>query len=157
MKKKLNTDAISNELKGGSAFFPDYHQDNSPSPATEVGLPETPDLPKTQKQPNDDTMIPRHHDTMVSSNHDTAIPLTEVELLEVVRRAVKQNGKEGATYRFTKDEKNNLTDIKYTYKRQGIETSENEITRIALNYLFGDYKMGGEQSILAKILRLLNS
>jgi hypothetical protein len=44
-----------------------------------------------------------------------------------------------------------------TYKRQGIRTSENEITRIAINYIIAEYKQNGEESILAKILKRLNS
>jgi hypothetical protein len=70
---------------------------------------------------------------------------------------VKQIGKEAATHRFTLDEKNHLADIEYTYKRQGIRTSENEITRIAINYFIEDYRQNGEESLLAKILKRLNS
>jgi hypothetical protein len=32
MKKRLNIEAIANELKGGSAFFPDYQTEGSPTP-----------------------------------------------------------------------------------------------------------------------------
>ena len=46
-----------------------------------------------------------------------------------------------------------LADIEYTYKRQGIRTSENEITRIAINYFIEDYRKNGEQSLLAKVLK----
>jgi hypothetical protein len=83
----------------------------------------------------DDTMIPRHHDTVVSLNHDTTTPQDDYNIFELVRKSVKQIGKEAATHRFTLEEKNELADIEYTYKRQGIRTSENEITRIAINYL----------------------
>ena len=55
------------------------------------------------------------------------------------------------------DEKNLLADIEYTYKRQSIRTSENEITRIAINYFIEDYRRNGEESLLAKILKRLNS
>jgi hypothetical protein len=54
-------------------------------------------------------MIPRHHKPKATS---------------LVRKAVKQIGKEAATHRFTLDEKNLLADIEYTYKRRGIRTSE---------------------------------
>ena len=85
----------------------------------------------------------------------TPPPVTD--FFEEVRKAVKQVGKEAATHRFTLEEKNLLTDIEYTYKRQGIRTSENEITRIAINYIIAEYKQNGEESILAKILKRLNS
>ncbi len=94
---------------------------------------------------------------MQPSNHDTTKPLSEEDIFEVVRKAVKQIGKEAATHRFTLAEKNLLTDIEYTYRRQGIRTSENEITRIAINYFIEDYQKNGEQSLLAKILKRLNS
>ncbi len=63
----------------------------------------------------------------VSRYHDTTI--------ETIRKAVKQIGKEGATHRFTSKEKRDIADLIYTYKRQGIRTSENEITRIAINFM----------------------
>jgi hypothetical protein len=85
------------------------------------------------------------------------IPHVEDDIFDVVRKAVKQIGKEAATHRFTLDEKNLLADIEYTYKRQGIRTSENEITRIAINYFIEDYRKNGESSLLAKILKRLNS
>src|SRR5713226_2450115 len=77
---------------------------------------------KEELQTNSDTMTPRHHGIMQPSNHDTMTPREEDDIFEVVRKAVKQIGKEAATYRFTKDEKNVLEDIKYSYKRRGIIT-----------------------------------
>jgi hypothetical protein len=119
--------------------------------------PSTPRPVKTATPAHRDTTTPRHHDTMQPRNHDTTTPLAELDIVEVVRKAVKQIGKEAATHRFTLDEKNLLADIEYTYKRQGIRTSENEITRIAINYFIEDYRKNGEQSLLATILKRLNS
>src|SRR6266704_786603 len=138
MKKRINTDAIKNEL-AGSVFFP--HAEPEPS----------------FQEHNNDTVIPRHHATMQPRNHETTIPAHEETIEEKVRKAVKQIGKEAATHRFTLDEKNALADIEYRYKRQGIRTSENEITRIAINYFVEDYRQNGEQSLLAKLLKHLNS
>ena len=114
-------------------------------------------IQKENTQKPHDTMIPRHHDTTVSRNHDTMIPSEDQHIFEIVRKSVKHIGKEAATHRFTLEEKNELADIEYTYKRQGIRTSENEITRIAINYFVEDYRQNGEQSLLAKILKRLNS
>jgi len=64
-------------------------------------------LPQKEERPaSDDTMTPRHHGIMIPSNHDTTTPRDENDIFELVRKAVKQIGKEAATYRFTKDEKN---------------------------------------------------
>src|SRR5512132_934159 len=116
---------------------------------------------RPEKPQKNDTMIPRHHDTTVSTmqprNQDTTAPQADGDILDVVRKAVKQIGKEAATHRFTLDEKNLLADIEYTYKRRGIRTSENEITSIAINYFIEDYRKNGESSLLATITKRLNS
>src|SRR5512132_2669616 len=115
----------------------------------------------TAKAPKPDTTIPRHRDTTVSTmpprNEDTTVAHAEDDIFDLVRKAVRQIGKEAATHRFTLDEKNSLADIEYTYRRQGIRTSENEITRIAINYFIEDYRTHGDSSLLAKVLKRLNS
>jgi hypothetical protein len=125
-------------------------------PAPPQKSPQRPTEPQTN-----DTVTPRHHDTTVSTtpprNQDTMVPHGDGDIFDVVRKAVKQIGKEAATHRFTLNEKNLLADIEYTYKRQGIRTSENEITRIAINYFIEDYRKHGESSLLAKVLQRLNS
>jgi len=164
MKKKLNVESVQSELRGGSAFFPGYKgQDSPPLPKEEPKQAEVVDTPSNERKvverPQDsyDTMTPRHHDTTVSRHQDTMTPQAGTDIFEVVRKAVKQLGKEAATHRFTLEEKNKLADIEYTYKRQGIRTSENEITRISINYIIEDYLQNGQESILAKILKRLNS
>jgi RNA processing factor Prp31 len=97
---------------------------------------------------NRDAMTPRNHETMVSRYHDT--------MIEIVRKAVKEFGKEAATHRFTLEEKKVIADIIYAYKGQGVRTSENEITRIAVNFIVSDYRENGENSFLDKVLRALN-
>ena len=93
-------------------------------------------------------MIPRYHDTTVSRYQDA--------VYELVRKAVKELGKEAATHRFTLEEKRAIADIIYTYKNNGIKTSENEIARISVNFIIEDYRENGESSILHKILKALN-
>jgi hypothetical protein len=97
---------------------------------------------------NHETRKPRNHETTVSRYHDTAI--------EVIRKAVKDFGKEAATHRFTPEEKKAVADLIYTYKNRGLRTSENEITRIAVNFILHDYQEHGEESILARTLKALN-
>ena len=88
-----------------------------------------------------DTVIPRHHDTTV----------------ETVRLAVKATGKEAATHRFTMAEKEAIAAIVYAYKRRGIRTSENELTRIAVNILVQDHQAEGDGSLLERVLQALNA
>lgn len=154
MTKKLNTSGIINELRGVSPFFPLA----SEHPVQEAAHSPLQDPQKKETEPvKQKPVIERHHDTMTPSNHDTTPPTNGDALLEKVRKAVRQVGKEAATHRFTLEEKNMLADIEYSYRRQGIRTSENELTRIAINYIVEDYHKNGEQSVLAKILQRLNS
>jgi hypothetical protein len=94
---------------------------------------------------------------MPPRNQDTTVAHAEDDILDVVRKAVRQIGKEAATHRFTMDEKNILGDIEYTHRRCGIRTSENEITRISINYFIEDYRKHGDSSLLTKIIKRLNS
>ena len=94
------------------------------------------------------TVTPRHRETVIPRYHDA--------IVEVVRKAVKEFGKEAATHRFTVEEKKAIADIIYSYRSQGIRTSENEIARIAVNFIVDDYRENGENSILDKVLRALN-
>ena len=95
----------------------------------------------------DDTTIPRHHDTVIPRYHDT--------IIEQVRKAVKEFGKEAATHRFTLTEKRTIADILHEFGKQGLKTSENEIARIAINYLIENFKEEGQDSILVKTIKAL--
>ncbi len=178
MTKKLNTESISNELEGASLFFTksatppttdNISVEKETNPITgsltlaqlapEKVQPETPKrskLHKVEQPSNRDTMTPRYHNTTVSRYHDTTTPQVHSVAVEVVRKAVKEFGKEAATHRFTDAEKKQIADLIYTYKNQGIRTSENEITRIAVNFIVEDRRENGENSVLHKILEALN-
>ena len=151
-KKNLHPDSLINELKGGSSFFP-----TRSAAEPEESSPTSPNHQTHTK----DIVRSRYHDTVVDttipSNHDTTIPTTEEQMLEAVRKAVKQVGKEPATQRLTLEEKKALKAIEFTYGQQGIITSGNEIIRIGMNYALQDYQKHGENSILAKVLKCLNS
>ena len=105
-------------------------------------------LRAARRQSNRDTTTPRYHDTTVSRYHDT--------IIELIRKAVKEFGKEAATHRFTMEEKKAIAGIIYSYKNRGVRTSENEITRIAINFVINDYRENGKNSVLDKALRALN-
>ena len=112
----------------------------------------------TSKQPvkKSKDKPPRHHDTMVPRYHDTTTPRYHDTTTEAIRKAVKQIGKEAATHRYTEVEKKAIASIIFTYKNQGVFTSENEISRIAVNFIIEDFDENGEKSILAKCLKALN-
>ena len=129
---------------------------NLPIEKTEPEKIEKPKTKKVEQPINRDTMIPSNHDTTVSRYQDTTTPRIHGVLIDLVRKAVKEFGKEAATHRFTEAEKKEIGDLIYTYKNRGIKTSENEITRVAVNFIVEDYKENGENSVLHKILEALN-
>jgi hypothetical protein len=49
MKKQLNVDQIQSELRGGSAFFPGYKSDQSPTSAPEEGSEKAPKVTPRKK------------------------------------------------------------------------------------------------------------
>jgi hypothetical protein len=156
-KKKLDETAIANELREGSLFFRPKVEEKKEAPTEKEQPKPTPPAkkephspaPSTDKPHTDDTATPRYHDTVIPRHHDT--------IIETTRKAVKQLGKEAATHRFTVDEKKALKSIERDYEVKDIRTSENEITRISINYMIEDYRKNGDESILARVLKLLNS
>lgn len=178
MKKKLPAQDIANELSGSSVFFTakENHEPNKPEEINTAvdqytersSVAVKPHFPASTTSSNRDTVIPRHHDIKTSRNQPQAVAQNPAattpalvttdlspELLEEVRKVVKQLGKEAATHRFSIEEKRSIADLVYTYNRQGYRTSENEITRIAVNWILLDFKERGEQSVLARMLELL--
>lgn len=115
--------------------------------ATDQKLVETTTAPpkariSRSKEKKDDSKIANYQD----SNN---------ALIETIRKSVKEVGRDQAIFRLTNKEKLELADIAYNYRRQGIKTSENEVARIAINYLFEDYKDRGKDSFLNKVIEAL--
>ncbi len=126
-----------------------------PSEATPLLEQEIPQV--SEKKINQDNVVSRHHDTKQPSNHDTTVSRYHDTIIELLRKTVKIIGKEAATHRFTVEEKKAVKKIVFTYEDQGILTSENEITRIAVNYLIEDYQENGKSSLLDRVLKALNT
>src|SRR5690349_5107292 len=128
MKKQLQEHTVANELRGGSAFFPGVPSARQEPPEATVA-PVFP-VPAPTIERNHTAALPRNHDTTPpryrATTADGAVG-GEAEVLEAVRAAAKRPGKEAATYRFTRDEKQALAEIVYRYRGQGVRTSENEI------------------------------
>ena len=82
---------------------------------------------------------------------------TPDEVVERIRKVVKTQGKEVSFIRLTAEEKGQLADVVYTYKRQGRKTTENEITRIAVTYLLEEHRSNGKVSLLARVLDALHA
>ena len=168
MKKQLNTAGITNELAGASAFFSRSTPPPIVRPAKANGANQQPSpaqtaAPAASPQQGADnrevemaspalTKQPTNKQTSTKASTLASYPAS---IIETIRKAVKQTGREVTFVRLTPEEKSQLADIVYTYKRQGVKTSENEISRIAMGYLLEDYKANGHESILAKVIAAL--
>jgi hypothetical protein len=132
-------------MTGVVPLHPQADRKGNPSPTAQEVFSTPP--------PADEPAVSRYHGGMVSRYHDTT---PEEAVIQAIRQAVKEFGKEAATHRFTETEKRAVFDIVYAYKLRGIRTSENEVARIAINFLFQDYQRNGDNSILHQCLVSLN-
>ena len=105
---------------------------------------------------NNDAMEATMQPSINASKHASMHALIDENLIETIRRAVKDVGKDSATYRFTPEEKKALLELSFSYKMQGYKTSENELVRIAINFILEDHKQNGENSVLQKVLAALD-
>lgn len=170
MTKKLNVQQIQSEL-AGSVFFP------ARQPAPQDQLAEAPSAsdtrmdakPTASTAPSPQPPTPRPRRSTRASRPDSndggqqaselASMLSGVSAgqVEAIRKIVRLSGKEVSYVRLTPGEKDELADIIYAYKRRGTKTTENEISRIAVNYILADYKENGENSVLARVLEALRA
>ena len=91
-----------------------------------------------------------------SSTHATMPPDKHDDVIEYIRQAIRQTGKEAGTYRITREEKKALLELCYSFRLSGIRTSENEITRIAINYLIHDHKSDPKDNILDCVMEAIH-
>jgi len=148
MNKRLNEAGMRSELSGSTFFQPTPPA--SPRPPGNAEPAPRPPIQPTVKASNHGFVPPRAHDTTTPASQ------ADEGVIETIRKAVKQLGKEDATYRFTEAEKKALADVVYTYSVAGTKTSQNEVTRIGINYLLEDYRRNSAGSVLARVLERLN-
>jgi hypothetical protein len=125
------------------------------SPAQTVQSPDDESIPPHSPQAEDESKQVKKKANKLASNPASMLASYHDDVVETIRKAVKTPGKEVSFVRLTAEEKTQLADIVYTYKRQGKKTSENEINRIAINYILEDYRANGERSILARVIASL--
>jgi hypothetical protein len=159
---------ISLKGKGADLFFGEYGPDVSevslPSeqleqeaPVEEIEIVSVPSPePAIAPLSNGASTPARTRASTQASKHASA-SREEPNVVESIRKVVKRPGKEVVYVRLTPEEKGQLADVVYTYKRQGIRTSDNELGRIAINGLLADYQEHGDQSLLAKVLAALEA
>lgn len=170
MTKKMDTDAITNELAGSSVFF------QKPQKGPKAQLPTLASSakhsrlyakkqdrkPKQTSKTKDSALQQHKRNNAKQEEHiadDQAIELASyhASTVENIRKIVKNNGREVTYIRLSPEEKQKLKDLIYTYSRQKVKTTENEIARIALNFILADYRESGKASILNKVIEALNA
>ena len=134
MAKKVIPDTMVNELSGGSSLFT-----KSPTPKP---------MPTASPKPPKRT---------IKRKMARNTPIKQDSVIALIRSAVKETGKETSYHRLTTEEKSKLEDVIYTYKKQGYRLSENEVARIAINWLLEDYKQNGKNSILDLVIESLKA
>jgi hypothetical protein len=99
--------------------------------------------------------------SMQDSTPASSIANKPDDFIEAIRRTVKQVGKEALFVRLSAHEKHQLSSLVYTfnemYRGEGRKTSENEVSRVGLNWMLVNYQISGEHSILARVLASLNA
>src|SRR6266496_6113209 len=101
----------------------------------------------------------KHANMQASNNasiHASKQSSNQESIVEIIRRVVKDVGKDSVTYRITPEEKKALLELSFSYKMQGFKTSENELVRIAINFLLEDQRQNGRNSVLQRVLDALN-
>lgn len=135
--------------KSGLADSPFF----SPQPQSEPEQPSA--VIFSQEVESSDTTIPSNHDTEVASPHGVVVSRYQDTTVEFVRKSVKEFGKEAATHRFTLAEKRAIAHIVHSLNMQGIRTTENEITRIAINFVIDEFNRQEKDSFLGLVLQAL--
>lgn len=166
---------ISVKGKGADIFFGDYARspaaDVAPMPPTPLSTPSpesaaatnlsapapSPTAPKQSRKRSSTlaSTVASPPDPTQASVLASTLARERDTVIESIRRTVKVPGREVSFVRLTPQEKRELTDLVYAYKRQGRKTSENEINRIAVNFILEDYKANSAQSILARVIDAL--
>lgn len=168
MKKVLNTETITNELRGASVFFPPQKPEtvNSEQPITPppIVIEEPKTLDNETKPPISHAVMPsRSHDGTPSSSHDGMTAQLQERLVadrytKRKKRAVlalQSIGSQKGTMRLTLEERGLLKSAVYNYEANGINISENEIIRIALNCLLEEDEYPDSGSQLDQIIKEL--
>ena len=168
--KKLDTTDIANELIGSSSFFPGTpaplsspipHQEDRPAEVSapieaapaEVKPPEQTKVTPPKETAHKKQKLKESKKASVQSREQASkLASTHASVLAKISKAIREIGKEVSYTRLTQEEKRRVLDIIYSFKSDGVKTTENELMRIALNFLLEDYDLQKKGSILHKIL-----
>ena len=155
MKKKLNTDAMVNELRGASLFFPAEKPvpDGMPESAR-VSAPPPPDPlehPSISAEPPRSQATSTRKERATPSGADSPpLPHALAEpVFDLAHEADKTN-----TYSFSKDELWAINDMAQELERQfDIKVTRYNLVRLAVHCLIEDFRRDKEKSFAFQRLR----
>lgn len=138
MKKKLNTEALKNELRG-SAFFP------TPLPHSKKKAP------KEKSQ-----ILLRNEDLKTDKNKDVNTDVTTSSRQDVNlknwQEIIENTETHNSALRITNEERYEIEDLINELKRKHkLKTSMNEVARLGLLFIIDDYKKNKQESWLYKV------
>jgi hypothetical protein len=118
------------------------------APSSVAYMPEKEEEPsKRDNTPvvQEDSKLSSEQASMLASKHDS--------VLAKVKARVREVGREVSYTRLTTEEKRQIMEVIYSLRStNNIKTTENELMRVAINFLLEDYCLQKEESILFKIL-----
>ena len=79
------------------------------------------------------------------------------DMVATIAKSMHEVGKEGCTYRLTQREKTALIEIIYHFRMRNCRLSENEIARIAINFLIEDFKAKKNDCLIRRIIDIMQS
>jgi hypothetical protein len=170
-KKQLQVEGIMNELEGASLYFTNPITTSTPPLAQPPSNPDperkTPRPIQIKSKPikiltKEKPATNVNKQAIVHASIDASMTtLNQNDIVETIRKTVKQVGKDTVFIRLTPEEKAELASIVFTfnelYRGNHQKISENVVGRIGLNLLVNDYQENGELSILARVLAALNA
>jgi hypothetical protein len=110
---------------------------------------------------NEDSTIDRHterkHTIVTPRKHTTMTPRYHDSMTATIAKSVRETGKEVCTYRLTQKEKTSLVEIIYHFRIRNCKLSENEIARIAINFLIEDFRADKKDCMLSSIIEAMKA
>jgi hypothetical protein len=116
---------------------------------------------ETSIEANKDTTSARHSErmrtTMTPHKHATMTPRYHDSMTAMITKLIRETGKEVCTYRLTQKEKTALVEIIYHFRMRTFRLTENEIARIAINFIIEDFKADKKDCMLSSIVEAMKA
>ena len=148
MKKRLNTESVTNELRGGSAFFPnhkksaplsDSHESEKIPTSREIGKEESREVGKEDSRKVGEE----------GSREIGVTPVAAHELFDINGKPYRKD-----SFLFTDEEFEALEDLKTDLRRKyDLKATKNDIARSAMQNLFRNFYQHKGESFIVKNLK----